>query len=122
MSNHPFNLALRFLLELAGLCIIATWAWVFHQGIYQWLAVILYPTVAAAAWAIFRVASESGRTLVPVSGITRLLIEILFFSTATRMLYQLDAGRLYSFFLLLVMVHYAVSYDRILRLIRNNQN
>lgn len=119
MSNHPINLVLRFILEMAALCIIATWAWVFHTGIYQWLAVILYPAVAAAAWAIFRVEGEPGKVLVPVSGITRLLIEIFFFSTAARMLYQLDAGRLYSFFLMLVMIHYAVSYDRILRLIRN---
>jgi hypothetical protein len=121
MSNHPFNLALRFFLEMAALCIIATWAWVFHQGIYQWMAVILYPLVAAAAWAIFKVEGEQGKVLVPVSGITRLLIEILFFSTAIRMLYQLDAGRLYSLFLVLVMIHYAVSYDRIVRLIKQSK-
>jgi len=121
MSKHPLNLALRFLLELVSLCIIATWAWIFHQGIYQWVAVIVYPATAAAAWAIFKVEGEDGKVLVAVSGITRLLIEILLFSTAARMLYQLHSGRLYSFYLLFLMVHYAVSYDRVFRLLRKTQ-
>jgi hypothetical protein len=74
------------------------------------------PILAAVLWATFAVPddpSRSGKAPVPVPGILRLALELAIFAFAAWALY--DAGNSLLALILgaVVVVHYALSYDRI---------
>ncbi len=118
MGKHPFNLALRFILELIVLFAAGSWAWKSSTSI---LLTILAPVVIAAIWGIFNVKgdpSRSGKAVVKVPGIVRLLIEFLVFSSGTWFLYQNDYQLHAWLFSAVVVLHYILSFDRIKWLIK----
>jgi hypothetical protein len=115
MSNHPLNLLLRFLLELAALYFTTVWAWYAFEGWQRWVMAILCPILLAALWGIFRVEGDPGKAPVPVSGRMRLLVEAFVFGNASWMLYVLHRGVLFMVFVSLLLIHYALSYDRLIR-------
>ena len=118
MYNNPFNLAFRFLLELAGLAAFAYWGWHTGEAGLRWLFAVGAPLAAALIWGVFRVPNDPGRAPVAVSGRTRLAIEAAFFGLAILGLWQAGAQLAGLIFAALVLIHYAVSYDRVLRLSR----
>jgi hypothetical protein len=76
---RPWNLALRFVLEIGALVGLGMAAWASTEGPMRWVAVVLVPLVAAATWVTFNVLddpSRSGRAPVEVPGWVRLLIEL----------------------------------------------
>lgn len=76
----PWNLALRFGLELAALVGLAMGAWAVSAGWLGWVAAVLVPLVAASVWGLFNVLddpSRSGKAPVEVSGWIRLWLELL---------------------------------------------
>ncbi len=105
MSENPANLALRFLLELAALAALGYWGWVTHDGAARWVWAAGLVIGAAAVWGVFRVPGDSGPPVVAVPGWVRLLIA---------------GGRttLGLVFSAVVVAHYAISYDRIVRFLR----
>jgi hypothetical protein len=113
MGQNPLNLALRFFLELAALYFIGYWSWTQHEGVLRYLLVIGLPLLAAAIWGVFRVPGDGGAPRVRVSGVVRLLIEIVFFGFATWGLFE--AGATTTGWILggLTLFHYIISYDRI---------
>ncbi len=119
MANHPLNLALRFLLELAGLFALGYWGWTTHSGAARWLWAILAPLAAALLWGVFRVPNDPGRAPVAVPGPVRLLLEAAFFGASTWALYQAGRPTWGLVFGLLVLGHYLLSYDRVLKLVKN---
>jgi hypothetical protein len=106
VANNPFVLASRFLLELAALFALGYWGWTQHAGVLRLLLAIGVPLVAAAAWGTFRVPGQHGKGLVAVPGPVRLLLEFVFFAA-----WALVFG-------VLVVAHYAASYDYVLTLLR----
>jgi uncharacterized membrane protein HdeD (DUF308 family) len=121
MSQNPINLALRFLLELAALAALAYWGWTQHTGALRFLLAFGLPVLAAVIWATFSVPgdrSRSGKAPVPVHGVVRLLLEALLFGSAVWCLQ--DAGAVTFAWLLgiVLVVHYAISYDRIAWLLK----
>lgn len=119
MSNHPLNLVLRFLLELALLAIYFYWPYHYLEGVPRMLLCILLPLSGAALWAIFKVPGDPGPATVAIPGWLRLLLEATLFALAVYMLFsvgQENAGRI---FLLITILHYAVSYDRIRKLLKS---
>lgn len=62
--------------------------------------------------------SRSGKAPVPVSGVVRLVLEIVFFAFAAWALFALGAEQAAWVFGGLSLFHYAISYDRILWLIK----
>ena len=92
MHMHPMNAALRFFLELAALVAMGYWGWTQHVGVARWLWALGLPLVASAVWAVFRIPGDPGTPVVPVPGLVRLLVEIVFFGGAVWLLAQ--AGRL----------------------------
>ncbi len=120
MGSHPINLAVRFLLEIAGLVALAMLGWYYGKGIYKYLLTSTLPLVAAVCWGIFAVPgdpSRSGESVVPISGIVRLLLELSFFVSATWSLFITGNPILGWIYGVTVLIHYLVSYDRILWLI-----
>jgi hypothetical protein len=121
MAYHPINLGVRFLLEIAGLAAMAYWGWRQADGVLRFVLAIGIPLVAAALWGTFAVPddpSRSGKAPVPVPGVVRLALELAFFAFAVWALY--DAGLVTSSIgtAVIVIIHYAVSYERMAWLLR----
>jgi hypothetical protein len=121
MADNPLNLALRFFLELAALVAMGYWGWTQHDGFARWLLAIGVPVVAAAAWGIFRVPGDPGDAPVPVPGLVRLTLEFAFFSGATWALFAAGRPSWGWAFGIVTLLHYAASYDRVARLVRQSE-
>ncbi len=116
MSQHPLNLALRFLLELTALGAIGLYGWQMDYGPWRIPITIGLPFIMAVAWGAFAVpddSSRSGNSPIPTPGILRLILELVIFGFATWALYWME----FSWWSLalgsLVTVHYLLSYDRV---------
>ena len=115
MGKHPLNLAFRFLLELAAFGAMGYWGWQTGAGFSRTLLALGTPVVWAALWGIFAVPgdpSRSGKAPVPVPGVLRLALETAFFGFAAWGLYASGAAGLGLALILLVLLHYLLSYDR----------
>jgi hypothetical protein len=123
MGANPLNLAIRFLLELAALTAIGIWGWQYgNETWHRFILALGLPIIAAAIWGIFNVPndpSRSGNAPIVVPGFIRLIIELLFFAVATWAFYDLGYMKLSFSYGVVVVVHYLVSYDRIMWLLRN---
>jgi len=119
MASNPFNLAFRFTLELAALAAMGYWGWKTGESWTRWLLMIGVPLIAAAIWGVFRVDNDPGRAPVRVPGIFRLALELAYFAFVVWALG--DAGATPASWILgiAVFVHYILSYDRVLWLVRN---
>lgn len=110
------NLALRFLLELAALVAVGYWGFTsFPDWPMKLLAGIGLPLVMAAAWGIFRVPGDGGDPIVVVPTQVRLALEFVFFAVAVSLLHRSGQHWLAWAFLALVLVNYAIDYDRTIR-------
>jgi hypothetical protein len=122
MSQNMINLALRFLLELAALYAFGRWGWSQRTDFWRYLLMIGLPLIAATLWGLFRVpgdTSASGNAVVAVLGWMRLLLEIGFFSFATYCFFATGLQSVGWIFGAITLLHYIVSYDRILWLLRS---
>ena len=124
MSKNPANLAFRFLLELAALAAFAYWGWAWGDP-WRWPLAIGLPLVAAVIWGTFRTPGDSSagqKTPVEVHGIIRLSIEMTFFGLAIVALFTAQgagsrAELTGAILTLLVMLHYVLSWDRVMWLL-----
>lgn len=120
MSQNPLNLAVRFLLEILALFALGAWARAQFPGALGFVLMVLIPLLAATAWGVFNVKgdpSRSGKAPVPVPGAVRLLLELAFFGSATFALFHLNPTYGWIFGTV-TLVHYALSYDRIVWLLK----
>lgn len=115
MGSHPANLTLRFLLELAALAGLGFLGYLASFGWPRFLLAAALPLGAAAVWGTFAVPddpSRSGNAPVPVAGWLRLLIELAIFGLGIAGL--ATASKTVALgVLVLVILHYALSVDRI---------
>ncbi len=111
-------LGTRFLLELAMLAALAVAGWRLGAGVWRYGAMIGMPLAAAALWGIFRVPNDGGPPTVQVAGIVRLLLEIVLFGAAVAALYAADLPGWALALGSLTLLHYLLSYDRVLWLLR----
>ena len=121
MAKHPINLAVRFLLELAAIVAMGLWGFHISGNVPGILFAILLPLGFALLWGIFAVPndpSRSGKTVVPTPGIIRLILELSLFTLATWMLRDLGYSKLWWIFGGIVLIHYVLSYDRVLWLLK----
>jgi hypothetical protein len=122
MGTHPLNLALRFILELAALGSLGYWGWSQHDGSWRWVWAIGLPLVAAILWGTLAVPddpSRSGQAPIPTPGALRLLLELLLFGGAAAALVMSQHVSAGVALAVATVLHYAISYDRILWLLRN---
>ena len=121
MSTHPLNHALRFMLEVAALITFGFRGFHLSDSWTRILWAILLPVLFAAVWGVFAVPddpSRSGKTVVPTPGAIRLALELILFAAATWMLISLGKPLLGWIFGGVVMMHYLISYDRIVWLLK----
>ncbi len=117
MANNPINLGIRFLLELVAWGALGYWGWVRHAGAWRFLLAIGLPLAAMVLWGVFRVPNDGGPPVVAVPGVARLALEAVVFGAAVVLL--VDAGQrpLGIALAIILVAHYAVSYDRVARLL-----
>lgn len=121
MGSHPINLAVRFLLEIAALVAIGYWGWSQHEGLLRFVLAVGGPLIAAILWGTLTVPgdpSRSGKAPVPVPGLVRLVLELALFAFAAWALYDAGQPTLALILAAIVIIHYALSYDRISWLLR----
>ena len=97
------------------------WGWQLYDNRMRYLLVWAIPVLAAIIWGVFAVPgdpSRSGKAPVPVHGGVRLALELAFFAFATWLLYQMHFNYLSALMGFAVVLHYLVSYQRVLWLIR----
>ena len=115
------NLAFRFVLEIAAFAALAVGGYAIGTGVFSWIFAIGLPVAAMAAWGTFNVPgdrSRSGEAPVPVPGVVRLLVEIDVFCVAVIVVWF--ANPTFALALLVgVIIHYALSIDRIKWLLAN---
>lgn len=119
MSQHPLNLALRFVLELTMLAALGIWGWTQHAGAWRVLLAVGLPLIAAALWGAFRVPEDHGKGLVNVSGYIRLTLEAALFIAAVAAFAASGWRTAALVFGLVTALHYLASYDRVARLLRH---
>lgn len=118
MANHPVNLGFRFVLEILALSAFAFWGWAWG-GWIRWPLAAALAIGAMAIWDSFRTPGDQpgGQRVVPTPGKLRLAIELAFFGLAVLALLTADAnvraGQLGVAFGIAVIIHYALSWDRV---------
>jgi len=121
VSKHPVNGAVRFLLELGAITTYAIWGYNQSDTAMRILLAIMLPLGFALLWGIFAVRndpSRSGKTVVKTPGWIRLMLELGLFAGATWMLLNLDYTILGWIFVFITLLHYIISYDRIIWLLK----
>jgi hypothetical protein len=122
VADHPLNLAFRFALEILGLAALAFWGWAWG-GFWRWPLAIGIAVAAMAVWGVFRTPGESvgGEGVVATPGPVRLAVELAFFGLAVAALLTAHANERagpFAFVLgVAVVIHYALSWDRVLWLL-----
>ena len=120
MGSHPVNLIFRFLLEIAALVAAGMWSWKQGEGWFRYILVLAVPITLAALWGTFAVVddpSRSGKAPVVIPGLVRLILEFAFFGFAVWALYNLNYTKMSIILGMAILLHYALSYDRILWLL-----
>ncbi|MGG7219586.1 YrdB family protein [Bacillus sp. ATD] len=110
------NLLLRFILEMTALISIGVFAWLSFNGYFKYVFTLVLPIAVMIVWSVFAVPhdpSRSGQTVIPVNGITRLVIELLIFAMAVAALYFSHLKPVGIIFLCLIILHYIISAERI---------
>jgi len=122
VGTHPANLALRFVLELVALGTFGWWGFDVAHPVLRWVLMPALPMLAAALWVTFAVPgdpSRSGKTVVVTRGGVRLIGELAFFAAASGALAHRGESTLALAVAAVVVVHYALSYDRVAWLLRH---
>jgi len=125
MGSNKINLGYRFLLEMVALAVYGYWGWNVSDSALRYLLVLVLPLVAAIIWGTFAVLddpSRSGKAPVPISGILRLILELVFFALAAYALFNNGKESIARIFAGAALVHYLLSYDRIIWLIKQKSS
>ena len=124
MTANPYNLVLRLLIEFYGYIVFGFTGFFITDSIVRWPLALILPIAAGIFWGTFYVEKDPagiGKALIQVSGIQRLIIEVLFY-TLTVLLSFLFVSNLASFiYVYLIVIHNIFSFDRILWLIKNQE-
>jgi hypothetical protein len=113
-------LLIRFLLEVSALISLGIWGWKYSDGWLGYVLAIGIPIILAAIWGTFAVPddpSRSGVAPVITPGLIRLAIELSIFVFATWSLHDMGFYKASAAFGIIALLHYLVSYDRIIWLI-----
>ena len=120
-AEHPVNLAVRFMLEVAAAVGIFRLGLQFADGVVAGLLAVGMVAVGVAAWGLCNVpgdASRSGSAPVPVRGPVRLAIEVTVFAIGAAGWFAAGPRWFAWAYLVITLVHHLASVDRMAWLIR----
>ena len=115
-----WNLALRFVLEMASLVAMVIWGLGKGDGLGRYVLGIGVPLLAAVLWGAFAAEgdpSRSGQTVIPTPGMMRLGLELAFFALASWTLHDAGSTPLALTLGAATVLHYLVSYRRVVWLL-----
>lgn len=121
MHKHPLNLAIRFLLEMTALVSSGVWAYGLDDSFMGIVYAVLTVILLMILWGVFNVPndpSRSGKVPMVVKGWLRLLIEFAIFSFGIWTMNQVCEALYSCIFGGLIVLHYLVSYERIIWLLK----
>lgn len=121
IALNPINLAVRFVLEIGALIALGAWGATLADGFLSLVMALIVVTVAALLWGFVGVPGDRGpndNPRVRVPGVLRLMIEGLIFGGAVLALIAVDRPTWAMIFAVVTVIHYAISYERILWLVR----
>lgn len=118
MSRKQIHRSARFFLEFAGLAAMCIWGLRQSPGQIRFLWAIGLPLVAGGLWLSLRAQDHRRAGPGRVPGIVRLGLELVLLGFAVWTVFDLGATTLGWIFGLAVVLHYALSYDRVLGLLR----
>ncbi|PSL44775.1 uncharacterized protein DUF2568 [Chitinophaga niastensis] len=101
------------------LIVLGCWGWHLGDHWMSYIAAVGLPLIAAALWGIFRIPNDPKPAPVAIPGQIRLLLELGLFGAAVWGLHALGYVQLSWWMAIIVLVHYAVSYDRTWVMLRN---
>ena len=119
MNTHPVNLTVRFLLELLMLVILGCEGWHLGEGWLSYVLAAAFPLIAAVLWGVFRIPNDPKPAPVAIPGVARLLLEFFLFGAAVWSLLSLGHLRASIVLAIVVVIHYAVSWDRTGAMLQN---
>jgi hypothetical protein len=119
MNTNPINLLVRFALEIIMLIVLGCWGWQLGHDWLRYLLAAALPLIAATLWGVFRIPNDPKAAPVAIPGIARLLLELILFGLAVYALHALGRTQQSIWMAVIVIVHYAVSYDRTWDMLRN---
>jgi hypothetical protein len=119
MSQKQINRSARFFLEFAALAAMCMWGLRQSPGELRFLWAIGLPIVAGGLWFSLRAQDHRRPATRRVPGILRLGLELVLLGFAVWTVFDLGATTLGWIFGLAVVLHYALSYDRVLGLLRS---
>ncbi len=105
---------------MSALASAGLWAWKQFDGWLGSFLAIGIPIILGVIWGTFAVPddpSRSGAAPIATPGIIRLAIELGFFAFAAWSLYEMAYHKTSIAFGLIVVLHYLISYDRIMWLL-----
>jgi hypothetical protein len=120
-AEHPLNLAIRFLLEVAAVVGIFRLGLHWADGVVAGLLAVSMVAVAVTAWGTCNVpgdGSRSGSAPVPVPGAVRLGIEVAVFATGAAGWFIAGPRWFAWTYLVVTLAHHLASVDRLMWLTR----
>ena len=102
---------------MTALISVGMWGWKQSDGWLRFVLSVGIPIILASIWGTFAVPddpSRSGAAPIVTPGVVRLAIELAFFAMASWSIYDMGSTKLSLAFGIVVVLHYAISYDRIL--------
>ena len=117
MSQNAAVLALHFLMELSAIAAAAYWGWTTRAGMARWAWAIGLPLLLAVIWALFRAAGDGPDPTVTIPGFARLVLELVILGSGAFLLWRAGQSSLAGVFVALIIVDFALQYDRVGRLL-----
>lgn len=101
-------------MELAALAGLVTWGFQPAHTIWQKILMgIGLPILAAVAWAIFRVPNDSGRAMVAIPGVLRLVLELVVSGRSAFAWYAAGHTTLALVLAAAILLDYAIMLERV---------
>ena len=101
---------------------VGVWGWKQADDHVKYILAIGLPLAIGIIWGVFAVPddpSRSGQSVIATSGVIRLMIELGVFLIAALVLHNQGQQKLSFVFALMVVIHYLLSFKRILWLLEN---
>lgn len=118
----PHQIIVGVLVELAVMASLGFWGWSLAEGGLPSAGLaLLFVTLGMFAWGAFKVPEEAprGRALVPVPGPLRLAVELTVLAAASYGLWTSWSRAAAETLMTVLVVHYALQWERDWRLLRN---